>query len=60
VWSGFPDKWPNAYKVVQKMNFTNLDVAQFAMYVDIDGMEPEDAAAKWLADNADRVDAWVG
>jgi len=60
VWSGFPDKWPNAYKVVQRMNFTNLDVAQFAMYVDIDGMEPEDAAAKWLADNADRVDAWVG
>jgi ABC-type proline/glycine betaine transport system substrate-binding protein len=30
------------------------------MYVDIDGMEPEDAAAKWLADNADRVNAWVG
>jgi ABC-type proline/glycine betaine transport system substrate-binding protein/ABC-type branched-subunit amino acid transport system substrate-binding protein len=60
VWSGFPDKWPNAYKVVQRMNFTNLDIAQFAMYVDIDGMEPEDAAAKWLTDNADRVDAWVG
>ena len=60
VWSGFPDKWPNAYKVVQRMNLTNLDVAQFAMYVDIDGMEPQDAAAKWLADNADRVDAWVG
>ena len=60
VWSGFPDKWPNAYKVVQKMNLTNLDVAQLAMYVDIDGMEPEDAAALWLADNADRVDAWVG
>ena len=60
VWSGFPDKWPNAYKVVQKMNLTNLDVAQLAMYVDIDGMEPEDAAALWLADNADRVNAWVG
>ena len=60
VWSGFPDKWPNAYKVVQRMNLTNLDVAQFAMYVDIDGMEPEDAAAKWLADNVDRVNAWVG
>ena len=60
VWEGFPTKWPNAYKVVQKMNFTNLDVAQFAMYVDIDGMEPEDAAALWLTDNADRVDAWLG
>ena len=55
VWSGFPDKWPNAYAAVQKMNFTNLDIAQLAMYVDIDGMEPEDAAAKWLADNTDPV-----
>jgi len=59
VWSGFPDKWPNAYKVVQKMNFTNLDVAQFAMYVDIDGMEPEDAAALWLADNCARWTGWA-
>jgi ABC-type amino acid transport substrate-binding protein len=59
VWSGFPDKWPNAYKVVQRMNFTNLDVAQFAMYVDIDDMEPEDAAAKWLANNCARWTGWA-
>ena len=59
VWSGFPDKWPNAYKVVQRMNLTNLDVAQFAMYVDIDGMEPEDAAAKWLANNCARWTGWA-
>ncbi|MGZ0185161.1 MAG: ABC transporter substrate-binding protein, partial [Acidimicrobiales bacterium] len=59
VWEGFPGKWPNAYKVVQKMNFTNLDVAQFAMYVDIDGMEPEDAAALWLADNCARWTGWA-
>jgi glycine betaine/proline transport system substrate-binding protein len=59
VWSGFPDKWPNAYAVVQKMNFTNLDIAQLALYVDIDGMEPEDAANKWLADNSSRVNSWL-
>jgi len=60
VWSGFPDKWPTAYAAVQKMNFTNLDVAQLAMYVDIDGMEPEDAAALWLADNCARWTGWSG
>ncbi len=60
VWSGFPDKWPTAYAAVQKMNFTNLDIAQLAMYVDIDGMEPEDAADKWLADNCDRWTGWTG
>ncbi|GIT00108.1 MAG: hypothetical protein CM1200mP26_18200 [Acidimicrobiales bacterium] len=60
VWSGFPDKWPTAYAAVQKMNFTNLDIAQLAMYVDIDGMEPEDAANKWLADNCGRWTGWTG
>ncbi|MDG2427425.1 MAG: transporter substrate-binding domain-containing protein, partial [Acidimicrobiales bacterium] len=56
----FPNKWPNAYAAVQQMNLTNLDVAQLAMYVDIDGMEPEDAAAKWLADNCARWTGWSG
>jgi basic membrane protein A len=41
------------------MNFTNLDIAQLAMYVDIDGMEPEDAAALWLADNCARWTGWA-
>jgi len=60
VWEGFPAKWPNAYAAVQKMNFTNLDIAQLAMYVDIDGMEPEDAAALWLAENCARWTGWSG
>ena len=60
VWEGFPAKWPNAYAAVQKMNFTNLDIAQLAMYVDIDGMEPEDASALWLADNCARWTGWTG
>jgi iron(III) transport system substrate-binding protein len=41
------------------MNFTNLDIAQLAMYVDIDGMEPEDAAALWLSDNCARWTGWA-
>ena len=56
----FPNKWPNAYAAVKKMNFTNLDIAQLAMYVDIDGMEAEDAAAKWLAENCGRWTGWTG
>ena len=60
VWEGFPAKWPNAYAAVQKMNFSNLDIAQLAMYVDIDGMEPQDAAALWLADNCARWTGWTG
>ena len=67
VWSGFPEKWPTAYAAVQNMNFTNLDLSQLMMYVDNDyrlfnedDMEPEDAAALWLADNCARWTGWSG
>jgi len=60
VWEGAEAKWPNAMGVLSNINLTNLDIATMAKLVDIDGMEAEAAADKWLADNADRVDGWVG
>ncbi|MFN6008225.1 MAG: glycine betaine ABC transporter substrate-binding protein, partial [Paracoccaceae bacterium] len=35
----------------QKVNFTNAQIAEMAKLVDVDGMEPEDAAASWLEAN---------
>ena len=58
--SEFPAKWPNAYGVVQNINFQNSDLAEMALYVDLDGMEPEDAANAWLADHCDRWTGWSG
>ena len=58
--SEFPVKWPNAYGVVQNINFQNSDLAEMALYVDLDGMEPEDAANAWLADHCDRWTGWSG
>ena len=46
-----PEKWPTVYGIVKKMNLTNLDIAVMSKLVDIDGMEVEEAADKWLADN---------
>ena len=40
-----------AYAALQKVNFNNAQIAEMAKLVDIDGMEPEDAAAAWLAAN---------
>jgi glycine betaine/proline transport system substrate-binding protein len=60
VWEGFEAKWPNAFRVVQNVNFANSDIAEMALYVDLDGMEPEDAADAWLADHYDRWTGWVG
>ena len=51
AWDGMEAKWPKAYAVLQKVDFTNAQLAEMAKMVDVDNMEPEDAAAKWLADN---------
>ena len=59
VWKGVPDKWPGAYAVLQKINFSNHDVAVMAKFVDTDGMKPEAAADMWLSDNETKVAAWT-
>ena len=56
---GFPESHPGAYEIVRKMNFTNLDIAVMAKLADIDGMEPEDAADKWLAGQRSQVESWM-
>ena len=55
-----PDEWPDAYKIIQAMNFSNLDIAVMAKLADVDGMEPEEAADKWLADNESKWRGWLG
>ena len=59
VWKDFPKKWPKAYKVLQKMTFSNLDIAVMAKLVDVDKMEADAAAAKWMKDNEAKWKPWV-
>jgi glycine betaine/proline transport system substrate-binding protein len=59
VWEEFPEANPEAYAIVQKINFTNLDIAVMSKLVDVDKMEVEDAAAKWLADNEAKWKGWI-
>ena len=56
AWDGMPRKWPAAYKVLTRINFTTNMVATMSKLVDIDGMEYEDAASKWVEDNEE---VWV-
>ena len=58
AWHGMPVKWPAAYKALTRMNFTTNMVGTLAMYVDVDGMEHADAAARWVEENPDAVQAW--
>ena len=59
AWDGMKDKWPRAYGVLQKLSFTNAQIAEMAKLVDVDEMEPEDAATAWLDANPDVWKAWV-
>lgn len=59
AWEGMEAKWPSAFKVLQQISFTNPQIAEMAKLVDVDGMEPEDAAAQWLEDNEDVWKPWV-
>ena len=51
AWDGMKDKWPSAYAVLQRVNFTNAQIAEMARLVDVEEMEPEEAAAHWLEQN---------
>lgn len=59
AWDGMEDKWPNAYQVLRKISFTNPQIAEMAKLVDVDEMEPEDAALQWIEDNEDVWQPWL-
>ena len=60
VWKEFPAKWPKAYKMLQKMSFSNLDIAVMAKLVDVDKMEADAAASKWMKGQRGQVEAVGG
>ena len=48
-----------AVDLVKNFSWTNEDQNLVAKYIAQDQMDPEDAAAKWVEDNQDKVDAWL-
>jgi glycine betaine/proline transport system substrate-binding protein len=56
----FAESGSPAYDLVKNFQWTNDDQNLVAKYIAEDGMEPDDAADKWIADNQDKVDAWLG
>ncbi|MEL6377089.1 MAG: glycine betaine ABC transporter substrate-binding protein, partial [Pseudomonadota bacterium] len=59
AWDGMKDKWPNAYEVLTKISFTNAQIAEMARLVDVEELEPEEAAEVWLEDNGDIWKSWM-
>ena len=55
----FPEKWPTAAAIMQRMDFTNPMLAAMAAAVDVDGKEPSEAAQEWLAANEGLWQGWI-
>jgi len=52
-------KWPDGAALLKKISFTNAQIAAAAAMVDVDGMSPEEAADKWIAENEATWKAWM-
>ena len=59
AWEGMEEKWPAAYAALQDISFTNPQIAEMAKMVDVDELEPEEAASEWLDQNTDVWKEWV-
>ena len=59
VATDFVEEDSPAWNLVKNFTWTNDDQNLVAKYIAQDKMDPEDAAAKWVADNQDKVDAWL-
>ena len=55
----FMESGSPAADLVQNFEWTNDDQNLVAKYIAEDGMSQEEAAQKWIADNPDKVAAWI-
>ena len=53
------EKAPNTFAVLKNMKLTTEQQNQIAAMIDGDGMTPEAAAQKWVADNEAVWKAWL-
>ncbi|MFD0869052.1 Glycine betaine-binding protein precursor [Chlamydia abortus] len=58
VRKGLKEDDPAAYEFLDRFEWTPADMEK--VMVDVyEGMKPEEAAAKWVEENADKVEAWI-
>ncbi len=59
AWDGMSAKWPAAFEALKRISFTTNQIGQLSVFVDIDEMEHDEAAAKWIADNEEVWNPWL-
>ena len=59
AWDGMPNKWPAAYEALKRISFTTNQIGQLSVYVDIDELEHDEAAARWIDENESIWKPWL-
>ncbi|MGI9332440.1 MAG: glycine betaine ABC transporter substrate-binding protein, partial [Gammaproteobacteria bacterium] len=59
VWSGFEDKWPAAYDIVQAVSIDTSMQQDMMAQIDQKGGDLKTEVAKWMVANAATVDTWI-
>jgi len=59
LWAGFADKYPCANDLMSNIDFTGPMIDAAAAMVDVDGLDHDAAASKWIEDNKSVVDGWI-
>ncbi len=57
--TGLEDEKPELYAIISRFKWTHDDI-QAVMADTEEGMSPEDAAAKWVENNPEKVNEWIG
>ena len=60
VSTSWVDEGGSAVDLVKAFQWTNDDQNVVAKYISEDKMDPADAAQKWIDENPDKVEAWLG
>jgi glycine betaine/proline transport system substrate-binding protein len=55
----FADSGSPAVDLIKNFEWTNEDQNLVSKYIAEDGMDPDEAAQKWIDDNPDKVEAWL-
>ncbi|MCG8635190.1 MAG: ABC transporter substrate-binding protein [Desulfobacterales bacterium] len=59
AWSGMPEKWPCAFKILQNINFDRKTIAELAYEVDVNREKTDAVAARWLKNNRKLWQSWI-
>lgn len=59
AWKGLAGKYPEAWRVLQNVDFSNANIADASLLVDVDGLSVEEAATKWMTNNQAVVSGWL-